>query len=66
MEYSKLRGRIVEKYGTMSNFAEKIGSSRQTVSHKLTGKNDFSREDIQNYADVLEIPKEQIGLFFFE
>ena len=66
MEYSKLRGRIVEKYGTMTNFADKIGSTRQTVSHKLTGKSAFSRDDIQRYADALEIPKDDIGVFFFE
>lgn len=66
MEYNKLRGRIVEKYDTMSNFAEKIGSSRQTVSQKLTGKSEFSRDDIQRYADALEIPKDDIGVFFFE
>ncbi len=66
MEYNKVRGRIVEKYGTISNFAEKIGSSRQTVSQKLTGKSEFSRDDIQRYADALEIPKDDIGVFFFE
>ena len=66
MEYNKLRGRIVEKYDTMSNFADKIGSSRQTVSQKLTGKSEFSRDDIQRYADALEIPKDEIGVFFFE
>lgn len=66
MEYNKLRGRIVEKYGTMSNFAEKIDSSRQTVSQKLSGKSEFSRDDIQRYAAMLEIPKDEIGVFFFE
>ena len=66
MEYNKLRGRIVEKYDTMSNFADKIGSSRQTVSQKLTGKSEFSRDDIQRYADALDIQKDEIGVFFFE
>ncbi len=66
MEYNKLRGRIVEKFGTMSNFAEKIGSTRQTVSLKLTGKSEFGKKDIQRYADALDIKNDQIGVFFFE
>lgn len=66
MPYSKLRGRIVEKYYTMRNFADKIGISRQTLSQKITGKSEFSREDIKVFADALEIPKDEIGLFFFE
>ena len=66
MPYSKLRGRIVEKYYTMRNFADKIGVSRQTLSQKLTGKSEFSREDMKLFADALEIPKDEIGLFFFD
>ena len=66
MAYNKLRGRIVEKYGTMCNFAKNLGVSRQTLSQKLTGKSELSREDIQRYSTMLEIPKDDIGVFFFE
>lgn len=29
--YNKLRGRIIEKYGTQSKFAEKLGVSKNSV-----------------------------------
>lgn len=66
MRFNKLRGRIVEKYGTMCKFAEKIRTTRQTVSQKLTGKIEFSRDDIQRWAGALDIDTNEIGVFFFE
>ena len=66
MVYNKLRGRIVEKYGTMKNFAEEVGISRQALSQKLRGRIKFTTNDIQRYVTLLDIPKDEIGLFFFE
>ena len=34
-DYSKLRGRIVEKYGSISKFSEKLSKSRTSVDLKL-------------------------------
>ena len=36
--YSKLKGRIKEKYGTQENFAKAIGKTRTTTSFKINGK----------------------------
>lgn len=66
MAYSKLKGRIVEKYDTMRNFAKELGISRQALSMKMTGKRQFSMDEIRHYSDLLEIPKDEIGTFFFE
>ena len=44
--YNKLRGRIVEKYGSQSAFADKLGRSQVSVSRKLQCKTEFSQEDI--------------------
>ena len=66
MVYNKLRGRIVEKYGTMKKFAEEVGISRQALSQKLRGRIKFTMNDIQRYVTLLDIPKDEIGLFFFE
>lgn len=65
MEYSKLRGRIVEKYGTMTAFAEKLNIKVQTVSRKLNSDIGFTKDDILVWSDLLDIPKEEIGIYFF-
>ena len=43
--YKKLRGRIVEKYGSQKNFADILGVSENSVSKKMQGKTGFSQED---------------------
>lgn len=63
--YAKLRGRIVEKYGTISAFCEEIGMSRQGFSKKLSGKVPFTSEQIVEYSQILDIrPKEMCDYFF--
>lgn len=64
-DHSKLRGRIVEKFGTISAFTEALGSSMVTVSAKLNNKSGFSRGDIERWSELLEIPFAEIGLYFF-
>ena len=39
--YNKLRGRIVEKFGTQDKFAEALNVTKQWVSMKMTGKRDI-------------------------
>ena len=36
-DYSKLRGRIIEKFGNQSKFAVAMGWSERTMSLKITG-----------------------------
>lgn len=64
-EYAKLRGRIVEKYGTLYSFAEKLGISNVSMSKKLNGKTGFSQQDIEEWAKELEIPKTEYIDYFF-
>lgn len=64
-DYSKLRGRIVEKFGTISAFTKALGSSTVTVSAKLNNKSGFNRGDIEHWSELLEIPSTEIGLYFF-
>ena len=65
-KYARLRGRIVEKYGTIAAFADRIGISRVWASEKLGGKAKFTANDIREWADALEIIPEDIAKFFFE
>lgn len=63
--YAKLRGRIVEKFGTVTAFAEAIGLSRVSVTNKLSEKTGFSQEDITKWCEALEIELDEIGCYFF-
>lgn len=65
-EYRKLRGRIMEKFGTQESFADAIGRSRVSVSQKLNGKTGFDKSAIELWSKALEIPVSEIGSYFFE
>ncbi len=65
LTYAKLRGRIVEKYGSQSNFAKEIGISEVALSRKLKCTIGLSQKDILEWAKVLEIDKDDYGAYFF-
>jgi plasmid maintenance system antidote protein VapI len=62
---SKLRGRIYEKFGSQTKFAEALGVSISTVNHQLKNPSNFSRETISKWVDTLEIAHNEIGDYFF-
>lgn len=64
-DYSKLKGKIIEKYGSQQNFAKEYGISENTLSLKMTNKMRFTSDDIINICEMLQIPKENVGLYFF-
>ena len=64
-KYNKLRGRIIEKYGSQSEFAKAIGLSETSVSNKMQCKSAFDQRDIVKWCEALDIPIEQNGEYFF-
>ena len=64
-DYSKLKGRIVEKCGTQANFANKIGLSERSVTLKLNGLRSFKQGDIEKITEVRELSHDDIGTYFF-
>lgn len=62
---SKIRGRIVEKYGTIDKFSKTINKNRSSVSLLLNGKAKFDREDITLFCSALDIEKKDVGDYFF-
>ena len=64
-DYSKLRGKIVEKYGNQSNFASALGISENTLSLKMNNKVRFTTDDITTISRLLEINAGEIGRYFF-
>lgn len=64
-EYSKLLGRIKEKYGSQSKFARMIGLSERTISLKLSSKVDWKQEEITQACKLLDIDNTEIPTYFF-
>lgn len=65
MNEMKLRGRIREKFGTQEAFAKAMGMSETTLSSKLNGKTDWTRQEIEKAGKLLGIPIEEIPSYFF-
>lgn len=63
--YDKLRGRIIEKYGSQEKFSEVIGISSNSMSKKMKGKTGFSQKDIVRWSELLDIEKGEISEYFF-
>ncbi len=64
-KYNKLRGRIVEIFGSQALFSKRIGLSEQSVTAKLAGRSMFSQSDIITWCNALDIDQNDIGLYFF-
>lgn len=62
---SKLRGRIVEKYGTLVAFAEAVHCSLSFLSQYMNGKKKLDQPTMDAWIVALEIPASEIHLYFF-
>ena len=56
MSYPRLRGLIREKFSTQEAFAETLGMSSTTLSGKLNGKTEWTRQEIERACTLLGIP----------
>ena len=63
--YSKLRGRIVEKFGSQQAFAMELGISDCTISTKLNGHTYFTQEEIAKAVKILDIDPAEVTSYFF-
>lgn len=62
----KLRGRIVEKYGSCSNLAKSLHTMKfATLMNKINGKTFFKQDEIEELATLLCISKYEIMEYFF-
>lgn len=64
-DYRKLRGRIVEVFGTASAFADALGIHKAQVSAKLNNKVDITKADIEKWSPMLDIDTDDYGAFYF-
>lgn len=65
LKYKKLRGKIVEVFGTNKKFCDAVGITPQNLSMKLNGWSAFTYDQIEQFAAVLNIPTKEIGSYFF-
>ncbi len=55
----------MEKYNSQTAFTKAFGVSENTLSLKLNNKIRFTTDDIIKISKMLEIPKNEIGQYFF-
>lgn len=65
-DYSKLEGRIVEKFGTRENFAKSLGVTAKSIYEKLNNKTIWKQPEISKAVELLSISGEDIELYFFK
>ena len=65
-DYSKLKGRIIEKSGTRENFAKSLGVTKKSISEKLNNKTIWKQPEISKAMELLSISGEDIESYFFK
>lgn len=64
-DYSKLLGRMRELGLTQKDISAKLGINKGTLNSKLKGKGVFNASEIDGISKILDIAKEEIGVYFF-
>ena len=64
-DYSKLAGRIREKFGTQKAFAEALGISEGTLSMKMNGTYYFTQPEIEKAVRILDLEAGSVSEYFF-
>ena len=64
-DYSKLRGKIKECFGSEKVFAEKMDMSQQALSARLNNKTEFADNEIYRGKQILSLTTAEVGTYFF-
>ena len=64
-DYSKLCGKIREKFGTQGAFANALGISSTTLSYKLNNKIQWTQEEIDRAVELIGESEGKIPAYFF-
>ena len=66
-DFSRLKGRIAEKFETRAAFAAHVGLKPSALSNRLRGVTPFRAEEIMLICqpDCLGIDSKEIGEYFF-
>ena len=64
-DYSKLKGLIIEKYGSQAALAAKIPISENQLSAYMTGNKRFTSKVMDRISVLLDIKPADMGAYFF-
>lgn len=64
-DYSKLKGRIVEKCGSQKSFADQLRISEPTMTSKLSGATYFTQSEINRAMAILDLEPGTVSEYFF-
>lgn len=65
-DLSKLRGRIIEKYGTLGAFSIDMGWSERTNGFKINGSIEWKQSEMIKASRLLDIKTSEIEQYFFK
>lgn len=65
MERLKLRGRVIEKYGTIGAFCRELGINPGTARNVLSGRTTPTSKKIPKWCEALEIAPSEARIFFY-
>lgn len=63
--YRKLKGKIVEVYGTQEAFSKAMGMSKAALSQRLSGAVDWKTSEIIKACELLHISLSEAWEYFF-
>ena len=64
-DYAKLRGRIIEKFGSQREFSKRLGIPNASLSRKMQGKCLFRQDEMYKMRDLLGIEEGKMEDYFF-
>lgn len=64
-DYSKLRGKIREMYGSETNFARAMQIAPSSLSRKLSNVAEWKGPEVYLACKLLSIAPEDVPLYFF-
>ena len=64
-DYSKLKGKIREVYGTDAAFAKAMDMGRASLSLKLNNKSEWAQDEMEKAMALLNIPRQSVRTYFF-
>lgn len=65
IDYSKLIGRIIEKFGTRAAFARAMNMKTETLSRRLNNKTPWNVDEYIKASALLDILPNEMGTYFF-
>lgn len=61
----KLKEIIDNNFSSISELADILGITYQSLSNKMNGRSDFTRKEIQKIAELYNLSSEEVFITFF-